>query len=256
VLVEEGSAYGTLKDVIAAHRSGGLPSGLDVTALSKAAFGIAFTMSQLHELGIVHRWLTADSVTISETGEPLITNFSEARFVSERIGCDPLYGRLIDHDDCWYIAPEAADDDTPPALTSRDVFSYGSLLFNLLSDGPTTVTGKVCCSNYQILLRIVSGRRLDRRPGISDDFWELITDCWHQDPARRPSFAEITDRMLASTELTLPGTDLDEYGAYQARITSRPVDTYSGLAASIRRSCAGAAMADGLFVYPDHPGPE
>jgi hypothetical protein len=62
--------------------------------------------------------------------------------------------------------------------------------------------------------------RMKRVPEIPDRFWELISACWRQEPENRPSFAEITDKMLKSNDFVLDGTNLEEYHEYQRRIMS------------------------------------
>jgi hypothetical protein len=53
---------------------------------------------------------------------------------------------------------------------------------------------------------------------MPDPFWDLISECWHLEPDQRPSFADITRRMLDCDDFTIEGTDLDEYHEYRVRI--------------------------------------
>jgi hypothetical protein len=79
-----------------------------------------------------------------------------------------------------------------------------------------------------------------RVPEIPDKLWELISECWRQEPEDRPSFAEITDGMLKSNYFVLDGTNLDTYHEYQQRIMSElsrcpiPVNNFAVLK-SLRR---------------------
>jgi hypothetical protein len=52
---------------------------------------------------------------------------------------------------------------------------------------------------------------------MSDSFWDLIQRCLAATPAQRPSFSEIVEEMQRSEDLVFPGTDIEEYRAYQER---------------------------------------
>jgi hypothetical protein len=48
----------------------------------------------------------------------------------------------------------------------------------------------------------------------------LIELCWHQDPLKRPTFPEIVEFGHGDV-LAIPGTDMDEYMAYQEEMVGR-----------------------------------
>jgi hypothetical protein len=48
--------------------------------------------------------------------------------------------------------------------------------------------------------------------------WALVNECWEQDPAQRPTFAAIVDRLKKSTDLMVPGTAVAAYREYQRRL--------------------------------------
>jgi hypothetical protein len=66
--------------------------------------------------------------------------------------------------------------------------------------------------------RIRPGKKANRPVGAPEAIWNLIGECWKEAPEERPSFAEITKRMLSSDDFAFPNTDLDEYHRYQQKI--------------------------------------
>jgi serine/threonine protein kinase len=123
------------------------------------------------------------------------------------------------------MAPEATTDSSLISNKS-DVFSYGSLTYRMFTMN-FGLQGREFQDQEQFLelsrqgeRLIRQGERLIRVPEITDTLWELISECWSQEPQDRPSFAEITDRMLKSNDFVLDRTNLSEYHEYQQRIMS------------------------------------
>jgi hypothetical protein len=78
--------------------------------------------------------------------------------------------------------------------------------------------GRVPDSPGAVLRWVSGGGRFARPRSMPDAFWGLINECWVHRPARRPSFGEITRRMMSCDDFTLPGTDLREYPEYRHRM--------------------------------------
>jgi serine/threonine protein kinase len=90
------------------------------------------------------------------------------------------------------------------ASSAIDVFAFGTILYQIFRPPPRTPW-------------------LPDDRGIPRPFWDLIADCRSEDPELRPAFTQIWRSMLDSDDLTLPGTNLEEYHAYQLSVISCPV---------------------------------
>jgi hypothetical protein len=117
------------------------------------------------------------------------------------------------------MAPEVGLDVLPVSGDKIDVYSFGVFLSRIFVDGDTLETGHVQNAQQRCLaLQIASRFRRVRPETIPDAFCTLIAECWHRRPDRRPSFAEITRRMMDSDAFTIAGTDMKEYHEYRDRL--------------------------------------
>jgi serine/threonine-protein kinase CTR1 len=216
-----GDTIGTL---LRQERQGKSPPDWNATAKTKCVFGIAAGMASLHSREVMHRDLKPDNIFLNENWEPVIGDFGLAKCclgdISRTMGAvgSPLY-----------IAPEifADDDDIPadgPAYDlSVDVYSFAVLLCMMFSreERPTLDGGKQPRSAQMLMMAVRRGTRLQRPPGIPDCYWATIERCWTQEPARRPSFAELVAEFQTKHEYVLEGADMKEVIRYEEYITSR-----------------------------------
>jgi serine/threonine protein kinase len=171
-----------------------------------------------HE-GAIHRNLKPGNVFLDEAFEPRIADFGLARLVLDSINMTMAIGCPL------YMAPELYTGSEGYGVPV-DVYAYRVLLNQVftkelqLGEPPPPgkpsgkssgkVSGRASMVNVR---RIVKGARLRRHPNIPDRFWELITQCWKQNPPDRPSFSEIVDRMRGGAFI-IQGTDMERYREY------------------------------------------
>jgi serine/threonine protein kinase len=134
-----------------------------------------------------------------------------------------------------FMAPELYSEEETYDY-SVDVFAFAVLICALFEQPNEMDDGNRPPRTPQMLMRRVSSGARWRRPkGISDGLWQLVTECWRQNPAERPTFSEIVDRLKGSVDLTFPGTDLSAYKEFQDRLSgdavpdARPVELIDGL---------------------------
>jgi serine/threonine protein kinase len=101
---------------------------------------------------------------------------------------------------------------------SVDVFAFAILICNLFEPLKTS-----SMTSYGIAQLITRGDRWPRPNGMYDALWQLVNECWEQDPKKRPTFTEIVERLQGSVDLTFPGTDLDAYKEFQGRLAQERV---------------------------------
>ena len=141
---------------------------LNGTQLTAIAFAISCGMKRLNELGLAEPNLSTRNILMTQQKLPRICHFNtHARSLKWR-------------------APETVLKDE--YTFKSDVFNYAMILYEMVTGKEAfcgwtneAVTRKLCCER--------------RRPLIPKDtptpLAELIKRCWHHDPAKRPTFAEI-----------------------------------------------------------------
>jgi serine/threonine protein kinase len=212
VIVEEFMPHEGLDSLIKLRLTGRLPKDCGPTQFSKIIFGVAATMAQVHARHIVHRDLKPEYLMLDSNYEPHISGFGGARFESETGDMTNFMGTPM------FMPPEQISS------LSRydrrvDIYAYAIFLCMLFTNNMKLDSAQAPQNPTDLHKSIISGYRFVRPSGIPGPLWLLITQCWSTEPGDRPSFGEITQRMLESDDYVLSGTDLDEYHEYQNRIT-------------------------------------
>lgn len=96
-----------------------------------------------------------------------------------------------------WMAPEILRG-TGSASTHSDVWSYGMLCLEILSD-----EHPYSDKRHDIaVIREIDGGNHPKRPeiatahGLSDGMWTLLRKCWQQKPESRPSISEVRAQLL------------------------------------------------------------
>ncbi|GLY05743.1 serine/threonine-protein kinase [Actinoplanes sp. NBRC 101535] len=200
-LVMDLVAGGSLRDHLNRRRA------LPPAEAARLAGQVASALAEAHEMGIIHRDLKPDNILLSreENGlEARLTDFGIARILTLPSITTPAAVVGTPH----YMAPEAFHGATPSAAT--DVYSLGVLLYELVCGCPPYRS-----DSLPELMRLHSEGAAERRPGIPDNLWQIITACLSSKPRRRPGAAEL------ATELTELTAELSSAGpSHRADITA------------------------------------
>ncbi|KAL2918548.1 U1 snRNP protein [Polyrhizophydium stewartii] len=145
---------------------------------------IARGMQYLHKCTppIIHGDLKATNVLIGDDGVVRITDFGMAFIkANSRANTQRRAAALR------WVAPEKYKRGYKLAIPS-DIFSFAMTAVEIL-------TGKYPFPELerdeQVRAVIMKGQRPPRPDNTPDGLWELIQDCWNQDPDKRPSFVQI-----------------------------------------------------------------
>jgi serine/threonine protein kinase len=94
-----------------------------------------------------------------------------------------------------YSAPEL---ESPAHTRKVDVYSFAMIVWELASRTPAWSEVK---SPWDLYRAVHDGQRpmLPPTPATPDWLCEIINACWQQDPAKRPEFAEIFDKIHEQT---------------------------------------------------------
>jgi serine/threonine protein kinase len=173
---------GSLDHVLNVVGSRLVPPFWNVTGISVIICGIVLGMQFVHSCGASHLNLKPSNILLSDQGRTLISDFGMARAACDGQTRSGFKGSV------GYAAPELFDDvDATPKV---DVFSFGSILYEILVGSPAfspnlpsrTIVGKL--KNHEM-------------PNIPDSISPpmntLISKCWAVNPGDRPSFNEILE---------------------------------------------------------------
>ncbi|MCW6003133.1 serine/threonine protein kinase, partial [Micromonospora sp. CPCC 205371] len=200
---------GSLRDRLRERRT--LPPSEAAAILT----GVAAALAEAHRQGIVHRDLKPDNVLLErpEGSDPQarLTDFGVARIVDSP-GLTTT-GALVGTPN--YLAPEVIDGREPTPAT--DVYAFGVLLYELLVGRPPYAGGPSAAVLSRHLEHVP--RRYD---GIADAMWQVIEACTRKAPDRRPTAADLVDRMRALVVATAGLPALTPLPAEAPAVSSRP----------------------------------
>ncbi|XP_068685530.1 fibroblast growth factor receptor 3-like isoform X2 [Montipora foliosa] len=155
--------------------------------LMKFAWQIADGMNYLSLRKIIHRDLAARNVLVGETETCKVTDFGMARDVQqESIYERKTRGRLP----VKWTAYESLLYGK--YTTKSDVWSYGVVLYEIFTVGGSPyprMNGKKIASLLQ------QGYRMPKPQHVDNDLYQIMMNCWQNEPEARPSFADLTQQL-------------------------------------------------------------
>ncbi|CAB4061622.1 FRK [Lepeophtheirus salmonis] len=150
-----------------------LPQLIDMSA--QIAAGMAYLESQNY----IHRDLAARNVLVGDSNVVKIADFGLARLIKE----DEYEARVGARFPIKWTAPEAANYSK--FSIKSDVWSFGILLTELVTYGRIPYPGM---TNAEVLHQVEHGYRMQSPQGCPPALYEIMLECWHKDPMKRPTF--------------------------------------------------------------------
>ncbi|GAA2093474.1 serine/threonine-protein kinase [Actinomadura alba] len=172
--------------------------------LDRLMVNTARALRAIHRVGVVHRDLKPANILLGPDG-PRVVDFGIARAIDADVPTQ-MVGTPA------YFAPEWLRNEPP--TPASDVFAWaGTMVFAATGRppfGPNT--------NLHALLHRVANDEPDLS-GVPRRLLPLLTRCLDKDPARRPTAAEVDERLLDAD----PGGDAEERASGRGPETSRDV---------------------------------
>ncbi|KAL8046119.1 hypothetical protein ABFS82_08G160300 [Erythranthe guttata] len=158
------------------------------------AMDAAFGMEYLHSKNIVHFDLKCDNllVNLKDPSRPIckVGDFGLSKIKRNTLVSGGVRGTLP------WMAPELLNGSSNKVSEKVDVFSFGIVLWEIL-------TGEEPYANMHygaIIGGIVNNTLRPTIPSYCDSEWRILMEqCWAPNPALRPSFTEITNRLRVMT---------------------------------------------------------
>ncbi|KAE8609826.1 hypothetical protein XENTR_v10011920 [Xenopus tropicalis] len=159
----------------------GTASTLTSQQLLQFASDVAKGMQYLSEKQFIHRDLAARNVLVGENLVTKIADFGLSR--GEEVYVKKTMGRLP----VRWMAIESLNYSV--YTTKSDVWSFGVLLWEIVSLGGTPYCGMTCAELYE---NLPQGYRMEKPRNCDDEVYELMRQCWRDRPYERPPFSQIS----------------------------------------------------------------
>nr|XP_023859568.1 tyrosine-protein kinase receptor Tie-1 [Salvelinus alpinus] len=129
----------------------------------------------------IHRDLAARNVLVGDNLVAKIADFGLSR--GEEVYVKKTMGRLP----VRWMAIESLNYSV--YTTKSDVWSFGVLLWEIVSLGGTPYCGMTCAELYE---KLPQGYRMEQPRNCDDEVYELMRQCWRDRPYERPPFSQIS----------------------------------------------------------------
>uniref|UniRef100_A0A8C7XV14 receptor protein-tyrosine kinase n=1 Tax=Oryzias sinensis TaxID=183150 RepID=A0A8C7XV14_9TELE len=167
--------------------------------------GIAAGMKYLSDMSYVHRDLAARNVLVNSNLECKVSDFGLSRVLED--DAEGTYTTRGGKIPIRWTAPEAIA--YRKFTSASDVWSFGIVMWEVMAFGERPYWDM---SNHEVMKAINEAFRLPAPMDCPSAIYQLMLQCWQQDRAIRPRFADIVnilDKLLRSPESLKTIADFD-----------------------------------------------
>ena len=187
--------YGSLKDALRKASDNEVP--VAPSEKNRICMEVAGGMAYLHSKRFIHRDLAARNVLLATGMTAKVADFGLSRAIAggggaggdtrDDGGGKEYYRSRRGVFPVRWTAIEAMDTLIFNAAT--DVWSFGITMNEVWWDGQQRPYSVM--TNKAIQQMLTNGERLAKPTNASDAIYQIMLDCWKEDPAGRPSFAQL-----------------------------------------------------------------
>jgi serine/threonine protein kinase/O-acetyl-ADP-ribose deacetylase (regulator of RNase III) len=200
-------SQGSLDAMLKLEREGKAPSGWNLTRKQIVLLGVASGMMFMREHRIIHRDLKPQNILLDDNLEPKIGDFGLSKFVE----CGATRKQTMHDGTPICMAPEIFDGKDFDF--KAEVYAFGVVMYMVVTGLEPFPDAK---TPWAIPSKVTAGERPKIPESTPSPFAELIRECWHQGPERRPEFKEIVARLGKAD--CLVNVDLEVFKKYQYRV--------------------------------------
>lgn len=143
-------------------------------------------MAFLHSCGILHRDLKADNILMASLDENSvcckIADFGTTRETNRSHEATQYYTKGIGTP--IYMAPEILNVE--PYSQSADVYSFSIVVWSIYTE-KEPYSDPEFSAPYKVTSFVIDGKRMNIPYTVPQNIRKIISDCWDQDPHKRPS---------------------------------------------------------------------
>jgi len=173
------------------------PRPVTTKEMVRFAFQVARGMEFLAGRRCVHRDLAARNILVARGKVAKVADFGLARDLEQT----DYYRRVGDGKlPVLWMSPESLFEGV--STTKSDVWSYGVLLWEIITCGERPYTG---IATEALLELIRDGYRMSIPIQCPQELYQMIKSCWHLQPGLRPSWSQLVSSLQSLHSRTLPG---------------------------------------------------
>ncbi|ERE85531.1 proto-oncogene tyrosine-protein kinase ROS [Cricetulus griseus] len=172
----------------------------------------------LEQMHFIHRDLAARNclVSVKDYTSPRVVKIGDFGLAREIYKNDYYRKRGEGLLPVRWMAPENLMDGI---FTSQsDVWSFGILVWEILTLGHQPYPAH---SNLDVLNYVQEGGRLEPPRNCPDDLWNLMSQCWAQEPDQRPTFRNIQDKLQLFRHVSLNNVSQCGEEAYASGVINK-----------------------------------